>query len=251
MAIAEVPAVNLSIVPSVANSSQGVDISPSSSQNLTSVSQITSTIRLLPEPTILFQSGITPQGFCTGKSCRINVIHPIREKFEMCRWQITPELGRESIVDGCNPGAVALGGSGGTISLTLLDSAGILPFKFNSFQVKPYPSGTSNPKKEDIPSVQSVVKKSSPKFSESTESRKKQTGTMVSTGSVTTPKTVAKKAIPKSSQTKNTTPKKTVAKKVTTTTTTKSNSSNPTKEPKASIVPLPPKTSSPSDSVTL
>lgn len=233
--------------PVVSSNGQMLEMSP---QNPPSASQASSTSRVLPEPTILFQSGITPQGFCTGKSCRINVIHPIQEKFEMCRWQITPRLGTGSLVDGCNPGAVALGGSGGTISLTLLDSAGILPFKFNSFSVGPYLPGTHTPKKESIPSVKSVVKKASPKFSESTENIKKQTGNIISTGSTVTPKSVVKKVSPKPTPTKKTPPKKTVAKKVTTTT-TKSNSANASKEPKTTIVPPLPKTSSPSDSVTL
>lgn len=56
----------------------------------------------------------------------------------MCRWQMIPIFGAPQILDGCNPKPVSLGASGGTVALTLLDSAGMLPFKTLHYRIAPY-----------------------------------------------------------------------------------------------------------------
>jgi hypothetical protein len=73
------------------------------------------------------------------------VIHVVQEKFEMCRWHMTPVFGVPQIVDGCNPKSISLGASGGTVALTLLDSAGVLPFKTLRYQIAPYYQTPKNP----------------------------------------------------------------------------------------------------------
>jgi hypothetical protein len=176
----------------------------------------------------------------------------------MCRWQVAPVWGTGQVIDGCNPRAIALNNSGGSIGLTLLDSAGILPFKTKSFQISPF---------VEIPKIASTVTGAKPASKTPLTSQKSGISpkNSVTVGSeiltTTKPKTVTtpKTSTPKTSTSK--TPKKTtttapVTKTTTKKTTTTSKAKAPA-EPKtpatkvAAIAPAYQKPQSPSDSVTI
>jgi len=178
----------------------------------------------------------------------------------MCRWNIVSANALQ-VIDGCNPKTIALGGSGGVVGLTLLDSAGILPFQSRSFRILPYqeailpkadaPISTKAvmPSVKDPKSSVALRNNSSTLASEISDSGKVPTTSKKNASTATaaskTPKVSAassKTAVPKIASTKTTTKK--------TTTTTKTPTA-PT-EPKAvPIAPAYQKPDTPSDSVTI
>lgn len=166
---------------------------------------------------------------------------------------MSPAWGTAQTIDGCNPRAVTLGGSGGTVGLTLLDSAGILPFKTRSFQVSPF----AELPKTAMPTLPAKAK--IPTVSQKSAKSKKSDVTVASDVSALknpVPKTAANKTPQKIPLAKTAAKAKASATKTTTVkkTTTTSKVPSAPKAPAAKVAPIAPayqKPQSPSDSVAL
>jgi hypothetical protein len=171
---------------------------------------------------------------------------------------MTPAWGTAQTLDGCNPRAVALGGSGGTVGLTLLDSAGILPFKTRSFQISPFVELPKTAAGSQSKAEKSPPASQKPATQKSAKSKKTDVtvASDISNLKAPAPKPAANKvpkkitltkapAKPKAPSTKTTTVKKT---------TTTSKAPAAPKAPADKVAPIAPayqKPQSPSDSVAL
>lgn len=219
------------VLTAVSNTSVPTNGPVTAPNNLTTSSSANTHFRILPDPKIIFQSGVTAQWNCKKASCQVNVIHVAQEKFEMCRWQMIPIFGVPQILDGCNPKAVSLGASGGTVTLTLLDSAGILPFKTLHYQIAPYSQTPKIPPWASMVSQESAnllqkPQKISPK-NPSDITAKKTPVVPSAEKNISSKATSSKASIkPKNPSTKTTTVKKT----------TTSKASSPQNSPKAPSV---------------
>ncbi len=77
------------IPPSNSAGTTNIGIGTSLSTGYSSPTIVT---RLLPDPVILIQSGVSPDAHCFRARCLVNVVHPTSTSFEECRWTILPTV---------------------------------------------------------------------------------------------------------------------------------------------------------------